>query len=678
MIDIVTSDSAEPRFIRTMRIRARLPCAAALLLPSVYAANAPTFHVSPGNLYLVAAVDAKARAPQVIVVNNTVANSTLKWRSSVSGSGASYCTVSPDEGTLVDQSAVLLSVSASVPAKSGSYSCTITLSDNGSSPKATNTGSVNVSYAVYSEGTTPPPANTKPPDVPQALSVVPTGLGTISFDWYNGGDTYSAVAGYNVYRDGVKLGVTGLTSYQDSGLATASYHTYAVAAFDAYQNTSAETPPMAGTTFAPAPSDVPATYESLYQGLQSDIATDVALIDAHWTGAKYPVNYSTSLTNANDNNGLRTNFTSLTTVNQELDALQALGVNAVMVTLGFPIFDPNFYEFIGQTPAQAQQTVQNYQSFYELVAQDIHGRKDSYGKPMRMIVEANPLLTVDSSSVTLNPTGYYRSLSFTTYEQRRSASTVAVAKYVQPDYLIVQSEPDTDATNDYRPELNTPATDVAMVQLIVNNIEAANIAGLHSTIMLGSGMGTWQLSWQQYLGTPGTGTGLLGIAGLDGIDNHVYDFTGQQNSAGLTEELSVSMQMIDSAHAAGKFASIAEFWPNKSLIPTDNYIDVRARNTFSFWAPVDQQFMPIMFKLANEESVVYLSAYNDYLFWAYEPYASLPCLPIYPSTGTENLACDADILNAEAVTSERALGLGQLSSLGTSYAEDIATYWVPH
>jgi hypothetical protein len=88
--------------------------------------------------------------------------------------------------------------------------------------------------------------------------------------------------------------------------------------------------------------------------------------------------------------------------------------------------------------------------------------------------------------------------------------------------------------------------------------------------------------------------------------------------------------------------------------------------------------MPIMFKLANEESVVYLSAYNDYLFWAYEPYASLPCLPIYPSTGTVNLACDASIIDAEGLTSELALGLGKLSSLGPTYAENIATYWVPH
>ena len=45
-------------------------------------------------------------------------------------------------------------------------------------------------------------------------------------------------------------------------------------------------------------------------------------------------------------------------------------MNAVMVSLGFPIFDQNFYEFLGQTPFQAQQTVQNYLTYYELVAQD--------------------------------------------------------------------------------------------------------------------------------------------------------------------------------------------------------------------------------------------------------------------------------------------------------------------
>ena len=649
------------------------------LLPSMHAANAPAFNVSPSNLYMAAVAKGAAPASQFIVVNNTFASSALKWHASLSGSGAAYCAVSPSHGTLVGQSAVMLTVSAIVPAAGGAYQCTVTLSDNGSSPPATNSGSVNVSYAVYAQGTILPPPNTTPPNVPQYLSVVATGSSTVSFNWYSSGDPANRyVAGYAVYRDGVQIAVTGLASYQDSGLAKASYHTYTVTAFDSSQNTSAEAPPIAVTTFAPVPAGVPAIYQPLYQGVQSNMATDFALVNAQSTGAKYPVNYSICLTSANDNGGLRINFTNLTAVDQELDAAQALGLNAVMVSLGFPIFDRNFYQFLGQTPAQAQQTVQNYLTFYELVAQDIHSRKDINGTPMRMIVEANPLLTVDSLGTNMNPAAYYQSLSFATYEQRRSANTVTTAQSVQPDYLIVQSEPDTDARDDYRPELNTPVTDVAMVQLMVNNLEAAKVPGLHSTVKLGAGMGAWQADWQDYLGTPGAATGLLGITGLDGIDNHVYYLNGQ-SASGLANELDTSLQMIASVHGTGKFASICEFWPHKSLIVGESFLDVSARDNFSFWAPLDQQYIPIIFELANQGSLEYLSAFNAGEFYAYEPYASLPCVPVYPAvTASQNQACDLSILNAVTATVASALGRGQVSSTGTAYKAEIAAYWMPH
>ena len=653
--------------------------AAMLVPPSMYAASAPAFNVSPSNLYMAAVAKGAAPAAQIMVVNNTVAGSILKWHASLSGSGAAYCAVSPSKGTLVGQSAVMLTVSASVPAVGGAYQCTVTLSDNGSSPPATNSGAVNVSYAVYAQGSTLPPANNTPPDVPQYLSVAATGSSTVSFNWYGSGDPASRyVAGYAVYRDNAQIAVTGLTSYQDSGLAKASYHTYTVTAFDSSQNASAEAPPIAVTTFAPVPAGVPATYQSLYQGVQSNMATDFALVNAQSTGAKYPVNYSVCLTSANDNGGLRLNFTDLTAVDQELNAAQALGMNAVMVSLGFPIFDQNFYEFLGQTPTQAQQTVQNYLTYYELVAQAIHSRKDINGTPMRMIVEANPLLTVDNPGTNMDPTAYYQSLSFATYEQRRSANTVTTAKSVQPDYLIVQSEPDTDARDDYRPELNTPATDVAMVQQLVNDLTAAKVPGLHSTVKLGAGMGTWQANWQEYLGTPGAATGLLGITGLDGIDNHVYFLTGQ-SASGMALELDTSLQMIAAVHAAGKFASICEFWPHKSLIVGESFLDVDTRDSFNFWAPLDQQYLPIIFEMANQGSLEYLSAFNDGEFWAYEPYATLPCLPVYPAgTASQNQACDLSILSAITSTVQSALGRGQLSATGTAYKAEIAAYWMPH
>jgi hypothetical protein len=186
-----------------------------------------------------------------------------------------------------------VTVSASAPAVGGVYQCTVTLSDNGSSPPATNSGAVNVSYAVYAQGSTLPPPNNTPPYVPQYLSVAATGSSTVSFNWYGSGDPASRyVAGYAVYRDNAQIAVTGLTSYQDSGLAKASYHTYTVTAFDTSQNASAEAPPIAVTTFASVPAGVPAAYQSLYQGVQSNMATDFALVNAQSTGAKYPVNYS--------------------------------------------------------------------------------------------------------------------------------------------------------------------------------------------------------------------------------------------------------------------------------------------------------------------------------------------------------------------------------------------------
>jgi hypothetical protein len=628
---------------------------------------------------MAAVAQGAAPAAQVVVVNNTVAGSTLKWRASLSGSGAAYCAVSPSQGTLVGQSAVMLTVSATVPSVGGAYQCTVALSDNGSSPQAPNGRSAIVHYGVYGKSTTLQPPDTTPPNVPQYLSVAATGSSTVSFNWFGSGDPANRyVAGYAVYRDGAQIAVTGMTSYQDSGLAKASYHTYTVTAFDSSQNNSAEAPPIAVTTFAPVPAGVPATYQSLYQGVQANMATDFTLVNAQSTGAKYPVNYSVCLTGANDNGGIRINFTNMTAVNQQLNAAQALGMNAVMVSLGFPIFDQNFYEFLGQTPAQAQQTVQNYLTYYELVAQDIHGRKDINGTPMRMIVEANPLLTVDNPGTNMNPTAYYQSLSFATYEQRRSANTVTTAQYVQPDYLIVQSEPDTDARDDYRPELNTPATDVAMVQQLVNDLTAAKVPGLHSTVKLGAGMGTWQANWQEYLGTPGADTGLLGITGLDGIDNHVYFLTGQ-SASGMALELGTSMQMIAAVHAAGKFASICEFWPHKSLIVGESFMDVAARDPFNFWAPLDQQYLPIIFEMANQGSLEYLSAFNDGEFYAYEPYTSLPCVPVYPAaTASQNQACDRSILSAVTATFQSALALGQLSATGTAYKAEIAAYWMPH
>jgi hypothetical protein len=105
---------------------------------------------------------------------------------------------------------------------------------------------------------------------------------------------------------------------------------------------------------------VPAQYASLYNQLEGYVTTDDKLVSSQWDGTVYPVNYAAELLTADTNAGpgiLTSSERQMMTA--ELDGEVSLGVKAVTVEIGFPVFDPNFYIFNGQSAAQAQQTVQN-------------------------------------------------------------------------------------------------------------------------------------------------------------------------------------------------------------------------------------------------------------------------------------------------------------------------------
>ncbi len=74
---------------------------------------------------------------------------------------------------------------------------------------------------------------------------------------------------------------------------------------------------------------------------------------------------------------------------------------------------------------------------------------------MKMIVEANPLLTIATGSAnSIDASSYYKTLDLATYEQRRSAHNLLVAQTIKPDYLLLQTEPTTDAVNSQNPALS--------------------------------------------------------------------------------------------------------------------------------------------------------------------------------------------------------------------------------
>lgn len=92
-----------------------------------------------------------------------------------------------------------------------------------------------------------------PPTTPVLQSVTPVTSTQINILWSVSTDDV-ALAGYRVYRDGIVIATTTLTSFSDSGLAASTFYSYSVDAFDTFNNVSTTSNAIATSTLA-----IPAT-----------------------------------------------------------------------------------------------------------------------------------------------------------------------------------------------------------------------------------------------------------------------------------------------------------------------------------------------------------------------------------------------------------------------------------
>jgi Raf kinase inhibitor-like YbhB/YbcL family protein len=108
---------------------------------------------------------------------------------------------------------------------------------------AGNASQASNSYSFHS----PPSDDTTPPSVPTNLHTTNIASSSISLAW-NASTDDTGVAGYNVYRDGVKFAtVPDLTATADS-LQPNTQYSFTVDAFDGNGNTSAQAPAITATT----------------------------------------------------------------------------------------------------------------------------------------------------------------------------------------------------------------------------------------------------------------------------------------------------------------------------------------------------------------------------------------------------------------------------------------------
>lgn len=368
---------------------------------------------------------------------------------------------------------------------------------------------------------------------------------------------------------------------------------------------------------------------SIYTELQGDMVAFnafLALPNLTWTPIPFAAGgstlYAANLQWANGNTGPSIGGTGYlqSTVEPEIQAEKALGVQAIVVPVLFPILcDPNpadgaqfcgnFYGVPGTTAAN--NAYQPYLTFYTQVAQAIRAAG------LKLIVDNEILFSNDTAAGWTNMNAFYGPLTWTEYIAARAAMAVTVEKYMQPDYLMLANEPDTEAWQTGQSSLNTATDAAAMVQAEITAVRTYLASNTVSPVpLLGAGFGSWfQLGSGQLVDYITSYTAL----NLDYIDFHMLPI----NTVAGDDFLQNTITIASMAAATGKPVAVTQAWlEDESALEVNNLnIDVvRARGPFSFWAPLNDSFLQMAQNLAQYTNMLYLGPQFPVYLNAYQTY----------------------------------------------------------
>jgi len=368
---------------------------------------------------------------------------------------------------------------------------------------------------------------------------------------------------------------------------------------------------------------VPAEYQQLYSNLKTSLDSFNSQLDTLSAGANYSVIYGAELLPANSNRGealLAPN--TMQGVRLYLDRFQELGINGVTFPVGYPLYTPSFPRY------------QEYVQFYKQVVQEIRRRG------MTIDIESSVLFTNSAfSPLTFN----YGAVSFQEFENQRKQMMSALIQDVQPDYLNLGAEPDTQYKLTGYTAFNFPDQYAAYINYLLNGLDRGKTK-------VGAGIGTWGKI--QYVQS------LAANTGLDYIAVHVYPVVGTT--------MPLILRIADIAHQHGKAVTLDEAWLYKvdTLQSTSiaANVDIFRSDLFSFWAPLDQEFLATIVRTARLENIVYISPFWSMLFFSYVNYDSTTAAMSYIGLSTMvNEAAAQNIAN------------DQFSSTGSFYQALIGT-----
>jgi hypothetical protein len=426
--------------------------------------------------------------------------------------------------------------------------------------------------------------------------------------------------------------------------------------------------------------EVPSEFSDLYRLLENNLANYTKSLHERWNGSKTPLLFGTEFPPADN----YANIYRLAKDNQlggyykeavvaYLNGLQAVGVNSVKFILSFPmLYQPFYQSHLGDTSGRAYS---NTVAFYQHLMNDLHSR----GWKVIIQTQVQPAGNGALAGDPLNLAGYYRSLSFEDYAAGRAQNTLAIARLLKPDFLNFSPEPDTDGFKSLRPELDPrpvnrefAATVHKLQSAILNTLTSAKIPGMHESLKLVVGMGSWERRWKDVLENE------LRLPGIDIISIHVHPINTLYTNNLLANTLSIA----DAVRAAGKQAGMDEEWAYKQRdtefgpnilegrkVPDS---DIETRDHWSFWAPIDQAFLQAMVDTAYYAHMVYFEASAPNQLFAYLDYYHTPGCEAAQARATSAAAvCNSSQWNKasnRAVFEALSSSPVSLSSTGRFYA----------
>jgi len=395
--------------------------------------------------------------------------------------------------------------------------------------------------------------------------------------------------------------------------------------------------PAASQTTPAQCSSVPSNYLTMCTEAQSYLDTFTSSSLSEWDGTKTPVAFATELESTNCNLGPSAllSSTKWAQVLAELNGFANVGVQAVTTCMSFPIAYQPFYQSINDT-----QDFANVVTFYQNVVKEAHRRG------LKVVIEESVMFPAVATSLPLQQ--YFSGLSEAQVTAGRAQNAQVIAQQVQPDWLNLGSEPDTQSVQLGLSAEYTPQGYAAEISGIVTQLRGAGVNGVP---LLGAGCGAWQTNGSAYINA-------LIPSGLDYIDLHIYSV----NMGFLTD----AVQYLDLAITAGKGVAISEAWLNKM---TDAQLQGKGDlgiigvlnsatplNAYSFWAPLDQEFLGDLVDLAYWKHLLYASADFSQYFFTYADYTQSASL------STSQVTTQVDTTEAAAFQS------GGLSPTGQAWS----------